>query len=65
MVVGFAMVAIGYSIFYWGLHHMPHNPPYPRYSLWALLGVGTLFKGTQNSPITAPVPQPPIKFKAA
>lgn len=55
MIFGFALLVIGYAVFYWGWHHF--NPP--LYSLWALLGFGTLFKrfpmpvGTQTQ-----LPQP-------
>lgn len=45
MTFGIAFMIIGYAIFYWGLHHMPQYT-YERYSLWVLLGFGTLFKTT-------------------
>lgn len=37
---GFALFAIGYAIFYWGIHHMPGTH---RYSLWTLLGLDAFF----------------------
>jgi hypothetical protein len=43
MMFGLVLVVVGYATFYWGLHHMPHYK-HGRYSLWALLGFGTLFK---------------------
>src|SRR5215472_7921960 len=52
MIFGFALVAIGYSIFYWGLHHFNNvdcdTATGCRYSLVDLLGFpsGTIPKGT-------------------
>lgn len=45
MVFGFALVAIGYALFYWGLHHMPQYVN-QRYSLWCLLGFPNMTAGT-------------------
>lgn len=40
MVFGFALFVFGYALFYWGWHHMSGQR---RYSLWYLLGFGSLF----------------------
>jgi len=54
MIFGFGLIAIGYSIFYWGLHHFQNvdcdTPNGCRYSLVDLLGIpsGTIPKGTQG-----------------
>jgi len=45
MVFGFALFAIGYAVFYWGLHHMPQYQD-ERYSLWCLLGFPNMTPGT-------------------
>ena len=45
MVLGFALFAIGYAVFYWGLHHMPQYQN-ERYSLWCLLGFPNMTPGT-------------------
>lgn len=42
MIVGFAAFAIGYAIFYWGLHHLPWYAQSGRFSLWQLLGLNVL-----------------------
>lgn len=42
MVFGFALFAIGYVLFYWGLHHMPGLP---RYSMWVLSGLDAIYAG--------------------
>lgn len=52
MVLGFATLAIGYAVFYWGLHHFPQYQN-TRYSLWVLLGFGPLFKN-----LSVPAGQP-------
>jgi hypothetical protein len=49
MLFGFAMMAVGYAIFYWGLHHFPQYKD-SRYSLWTLLGLGA-FNLPQGTPI--------------
>ena len=71
MVFGMAMMAVGYSVFYWGLHHMPQYKN-QRISLWTALGIGSVtpqgqqipgaFTGTKN-PVYLPQGQP-IKFQA-
>jgi hypothetical protein len=43
MIIGFALFALGYAVFYWGLHHFIT----PRYSLYCLLGLGSLFANVQ------------------
>lgn len=40
MIFGVSSFAIGYAVFYWGLHHMPG---YKRYSLFELLAINKLF----------------------
>lgn len=55
MIFGLATIALGYALFYWGLHHFPGQQ---RYSLWDLLGFGTLFKN-----VSMPSGQP-VQFKA-
>lgn len=66
MVFGFAFIAVGYSIFYWGLHHfcgldcptgkMPNgqtnnNPCNCRYSLIDLLGIPRYFGISGGNPL--------------
>lgn len=64
--MGYALFAIGYVVFYWGLHHPPFKAD--RYSLWALFGVGTLFKNTSKTNGWPPPGWPgqpvPIQFDA-
>jgi len=55
MVFGFFLFVVGYALFYWGWHHMPGQK---RYSLWYLLGFGSLFKN-----ITIP-PGQPVQWNA-
>jgi len=47
MIFGLALIVFGYAIFYWGLHHMPWYQN-ERYSLWAILGLGTLWGKAPN-----------------
>lgn len=47
MVFGFFLFVVGYALFYWGYHHMPGQK---RYSLWYLLGFGSLFKNVNIPP---------------
>lgn len=42
LALGFTLFAVGYALFYWGLHHMPGTK---RYSLTQLLGLTALFPG--------------------
>jgi hypothetical protein len=39
VILGIGSVAIGYAIFYWGLHHFPNVDGGQRYSLFQLLGI--------------------------
>lgn len=36
MILGFGLFAVGYAVFYWGIHHFPGQP---HYSLVVLLGL--------------------------
>lgn len=40
MTGGIIIFVVGYALIYWGWHHMPGQK---RYSLWYLLGFGSLF----------------------
>lgn len=58
-MVPIIMLAGGYALFYWGLHHFPG---YHRYSLFTLLGLNGAFK---NSPmINNPMPPTGVQFGA-
>jgi hypothetical protein len=54
MILGFGLIAVGYAVFYWGLHHFQSvdcdTPNGCRYSLVDLLGFphGTIPGGTQG-----------------
>jgi hypothetical protein len=58
MIFGFALFVVGYAIVYWGIHHFPNclgaqpgtKDNCPRYSLWQLLGAGSLGIG-KGTPI--------------
>lgn len=58
MVFGITLLVLGYTLFYWGLHHMPGQNQ--RYSFWALLGFsvrtpqGKTERGTLFPQITVP-----------
>lgn len=39
MIFGIGLTVVGYSVFYWGLHHFPGIDGGKRYSLFELLGV--------------------------
>jgi len=50
MIFGFALIVLGYTIFYWGLHHFPYvdcptakgeSGTHCRHSLITLLGLDT------------------------
>lgn len=43
MIFGAAVFIMGYAVFYWGLHHLSWYKS-SRYSLWCLLGIGSLWK---------------------
>lgn len=51
MGIGLFIFIIGYAVFYWGEHHFGHQC---RYSLWCLMGFGSLFKNL-SIPMTEPV----------
>jgi len=69
MIFGFMFIVVGYALFYWGWHHFntTWNGGDARYSLWALLGFGTLWKSYGLTPGQAvgwgetPPPSPPPK----
>jgi len=50
MIFGVAVFVFGYAVFYWGYSHFGQC----RYSLWCLLGLGSLFKN-MNLPAGQPV----------
>lgn len=54
MIFGYALLALGYTLFYWGWSHFQSQ----RYSMYQLLGFGTLFKGVNFPPGT------PVQFKS-
>ena len=56
MMIGIGLIAIGYALLYWGYHHKPFNQK--TYSLWALLGFGSLTK------LTMPAGTP-VQFKTS
>jgi hypothetical protein len=51
MILGFGIFVIGYAVFYWGWGHFPGNT---RYSLWVLLGFGSLWPKI-SMPAGAPI----------
>jgi hypothetical protein len=55
MVFGLAALTFGYALFYWGLHHMPQYDKDDRYSLWCLLGLGSVFGKTNPLPEGKPI----------
>lgn len=51
MIFGFILFVIGYAVFYWGIQHFDTGVTNgQRYSLWSLLGFGTLFKNINFPP---------------
>lgn len=42
MIFGFALFVLGYTLFYWGIHHFPGMN---RYSLWTLFGFSVITPG--------------------
>lgn len=54
MMLGLAVTTFGYAIFYWGQHHFYGK----RYSLWCLLGLGSLFPGVKTFQGTNPTNAP-------
>ena len=69
MVFGFALFAMGYVLFYWGLHHMPGTR---RYSMWVLLGLDALYAGMhKGTHLATPAGnvgqagQQPVQFQVA
>lgn len=44
-MIPIGMLMFGYALFYWGLHHFPG---FQRYSLFTLLGLGTLINTNQQ-----------------
>jgi hypothetical protein len=60
MTGGIIAFVIGYALIYWGWHHMPGQP---RYSLWYLLGFGSLFgkQVTPGTPVQLGTPTQPTQ----
>lgn len=58
MIFGLITIVVGYAIFYWGMHHFPQYKSSQRFSLWELLGFGTLFKN-----LSLPAGPKNIQFK--
>lgn len=65
MILGFILVAGGYAVFYWGIHHFP-GVDCPdnaggctcRYSLFDLLGVPSTWQITKGTPLQLNPPPP-------
>lgn len=62
MVFGFALFAIGYALFYWGLHHMPG---FKRYSLWTLFGLDAFYTALHPGQHLNIPPGQPVQFSTA